>query len=125
MLLAELPGCFARTLMVRAGSLRNACDGCTHFACGALGCDPNAAASADESPSRSRGATVTALEVELDPARCPLCGAANSCAIAARSEAPCWCLTVEVPQEAIAQLPEAVRDKACLCPGCWARLSET
>jgi len=67
---------------------------------------------------------MTEAEAPLDPARCPLCGAANSCAIAARSSAPCWCESVEMPGEALARLPDSVRDKACLCPRCASRLGQ-
>lgn len=54
----------------------------------------------------------------LDPSRCPVCGAPNSCAMAAASKEPCWCVAVELSEQALARIPEAARDIVCLCPRC-------
>ncbi|MBS7661564.1 cysteine-rich CWC family protein [Pseudomonas lalucatii] len=52
--------------------------------------------------------------------RCPLCGRHNRCAQAG-SPTPvqqCWCFAAPVAREALAHLPAAQRNRACLCPGC-------
>ena len=56
-----------------------------------------------------------------DPA-CPLCGAANGCAVArsGRFEVDCWCRHAVASAEALARVPAAVRGRACLCPACLA-----
>lgn len=55
---------------------------------------------------------------------CPLCGGANNCAPAAAGslDVPCWCSTVAVSKEALAQVPAGLVNKACLCPRCAASL---
>ena len=51
--------------------------------------------------------------------RCPPCGAANGCALAAGAAvADCWCATVVVSAAALRRLPVAARGAACLCPAC-------
>lgn len=52
--------------------------------------------------------------------RCPLCGAANECAAAQTGsfDTPCWCASITVDPTALATIPEAKRDQACLCPRC-------
>lgn len=64
---------------------------------------------------------------EVDPARCPLCGAPNRCAMeAARStgqpQPDCWCTRVVIAPEVLARVPAAAVDRACLCPACAAGL---
>lgn len=46
---------------------------------------------------------------------CPVCGAEFGCAVA-QPGCPCWCVSVEVPAEALRDLA-AVHD-GCLCPTC-------
>jgi hypothetical protein len=48
---------------------------------------------------------------------CPLCGAANDCGLAAGAST-CWCFTATIPAAAIAQVPEAARDRSCICAAC-------
>jgi hypothetical protein len=54
---------------------------------------------------------------------CPLCGAANGCAVARRAsfEVDCWCRRATPSPEALARVPPALRGKACLCPACLSR----
>lgn len=54
--------------------------------------------------------------------RCPLCGAANECAAAQSGsfDTPCWCANLTIDPKTLAAVPEAERDKACLCPRCAA-----
>ncbi len=56
-----------------------------------------------------------------DPARCPLCGQSNQCAIeAGQPAAGCWCMGTAVDPAALAAVPDAARGLACLCPRCAA-----
>jgi len=51
---------------------------------------------------------------------CPLCGAANRCAVAAAGSfaVDCWCASVSISAAALARVPEPLRGKACLCAAC-------
>lgn len=53
----------------------------------------------------------------VDVATCALCGSANDCGLA-RGETTCWCFEVVVPPSLLAQIPEALRDRACVCRAC-------
>jgi hypothetical protein len=54
-----------------------------------------------------------------DPSRCPLCGTANQCGMAAGSS-ECWCFGATVSKDALERLPAEARGKACLCARCAA-----
>lgn len=57
----------------------------------------------------------------IDPARCPLCGQSNRCAIEAGQPAvDCWCMHTPVAPAALAAVPVEQRGVACLCPRCAA-----
>jgi hypothetical protein len=58
----------------------------------------------------------------VDVATCVLCGSANDCGLA-RGETTCWCFEVVVPPSLLAQIPEALRDRACVCRACVERAS--
>jgi GNAT superfamily N-acetyltransferase len=51
---------------------------------------------------------------------CPLCGGPNDCAPARTGsfDEPCWCMSVAFDPEALARIPEATRNQACLCRRC-------
>lgn len=51
---------------------------------------------------------------------CPLCGQPNRCTQADPQTAhqPCWCFTERIPPAVLQGLPEALRDRQCLCPNC-------
>lgn len=53
-------------------------------------------------------------------ATCPLCGGANGCqlATAVAYKGPCWCMTVEFPEELLARVPENFHKRACICRAC-------
>lgn len=56
----------------------------------------------------------------VDPARCPLCGRANACAVAAgaaRCE-DCWCMTAAIAPATLAALPNTAVGRACVCREC-------
>ncbi len=69
-------------------------------------------------------------EAAPDPTLCPVCGQANSCALAqgassagtaAEGTGPaCWCREVAIRPEALARIPLRALDIACLCPRCAA-----
>jgi len=48
---------------------------------------------------------------------CPLCGGPNRCGLAAGADT-CWCFTASIPPAALAQVPEADRDRRCICAAC-------
>ncbi|PUE51917.1 cysteine-rich CWC family protein [Limnohabitans parvus] len=61
----------------------------------------------------------------LDPCRCPLCGQPNACAMAMpqacdAASGPCWCTRVQFSADLLKQVPEAARNKACICAACVA-----
>jgi hypothetical protein len=56
---------------------------------------------------------------QIDPARCPLCGRDNACAMVA-GRATCWCFARRIPAEVLARVPEEARGVACLCARCAA-----
>jgi len=50
---------------------------------------------------------------------CPLCGGDNQCAMAAGKPAEtCWCQGVTFDPEALARIPDASRNKHCICRTC-------
>ncbi|HEX2201657.1 MAG TPA: cysteine-rich CWC family protein [Longimicrobium sp.] len=61
-----------------------------------------------------------AAETPVDPARCPLCGEANGCAMAGASPSggACWCASVTIAGDVLQRIPEEARRKACVCARC-------
>jgi hypothetical protein len=58
------------------------------------------------------------------PSECPLCGLNNQCGMVAGSPDPCWCSGVTIGAEILARIPEALKNRTCLCPSC-ARMLES
>jgi hypothetical protein len=58
-----------------------------------------------------------------DPARCPVCGDANACGVAAGSS-DCWCFGAAIPDAALAAVPPEARGEACICRACATREPE-
>lgn len=54
----------------------------------------------------------------MDTQRCPLCGKANQCSVAAGRDEPCWCFDGQIDPTALARLTPEQRDQACLCSAC-------
>lgn len=59
----------------------------------------------------------------VDPTRCPLCGAANGCAMEAEratgvKQPPCWCTGVTFGPDLLARVPAAAQNQACICLRC-------
>jgi hypothetical protein len=59
----------------------------------------------------------------VDPARCPLCGEANDCQIAA-GRATCWCFDSPVPPDVLACVPPEAQGVACVCQTCASEPSD-
>jgi Cysteine-rich CWC len=62
----------------------------------------------------------------LDPSLCPLCGAANQCAMEIEkttgvAQPPCWCSTLHIDAQRLEQIPPASRGRACICLACAQR----
>jgi hypothetical protein len=57
---------------------------------------------------------------QADAGRCPLCGEPNDCQLCAIDpyKGPCWCAKVEIPDALLAQVPQDMRNKACICRDC-------
>jgi hypothetical protein len=51
---------------------------------------------------------------------CPLCQKPNACAIAQTGNmaSHCWCMSVKITPEALAQLNAAQKNIACICQTC-------
>lgn len=51
---------------------------------------------------------------------CPLCGGPNACVPAQTGsfDQACWCAQTKVSAAALASVPEALRNRACLCARC-------
>lgn len=58
--------------------------------------------------------------------RCPLCGGANGCAVAAagRFDVACWCRDVHFRPELIARVAPAQRGEACICHACASKAAQ-
>jgi hypothetical protein len=60
----------------------------------------------------------------LLPSVCPLCGQPNQCAMEQgegdAAPVPCWCTNVVFTAELLQRIPEAARNKACVCQACAA-----
>jgi hypothetical protein len=56
-------------------------------------------------------------EMEIDPARCPLCGKDNKCGMVAGAS-KCWCFNTSVDCAVLAQLPPEAKGVACVCEAC-------
>jgi hypothetical protein len=59
----------------------------------------------------------------LDPARCPLCGQPNQCAMEVQRatgvpQPPCWCTRVVFSAEVLARVPAEAQRRACICQHC-------
>ncbi len=51
---------------------------------------------------------------------CPLCGKPNECVAASsgRHDVNCWCVSATINPASLALVPEALKNKACLCREC-------
>lgn len=54
-----------------------------------------------------------------DTTKCPLCGDANRCAVAAGQDAEsCWCMSVTMNPDVLAAIPPKARGRVCICARC-------
>ena len=65
-----------------------------------------------------------------DPRLCPLCDQANQCAMEIEKQTgvpqdACWCCSASISAELLRQIPEALRNQACVCPACAAKSAST
>ncbi len=60
------------------------------------------------------------LPQAFNPARCPLCGAANDCQLGSPDArpSPCWCASVDLPAALLARVPKEFQHRACVCRRC-------
>lgn len=60
------------------------------------------------------------LPQQFNPDQCPLCGQANDCLLCApiAYKGQCWCSHEEIPAELLERVPEAFRNRACVCRSC-------
>ncbi|MDM7457595.1 MAG: cysteine-rich CWC family protein [Tepidimonas sp.] len=63
-----------------------------------------------------------------DPARCPICGGSNACAMERKRQTgldqpPCWCTQVQFSAEMLDRIPPNARGLACICARCAAATS--
>jgi len=50
---------------------------------------------------------------------CPLCGADNQCAVErGKVIESCWCAGAQISHDVLDTIPEALRNKACICARC-------
>ncbi|MDP2742677.1 MAG: cysteine-rich CWC family protein [Hydrogenophaga sp.] len=61
----------------------------------------------------------------FDPARCPLCGGDNRCAMEIEratglQQPPCWCVSATFSPDLLARIPADAGGKACVCATCLA-----
>jgi hypothetical protein len=61
----------------------------------------------------------------VDPARCPLCGRDNACAMACATASAgcttprdCWCTRVVVAADVLRRVPAPAFGRACVCADC-------
>ncbi len=47
---------------------------------------------------------------------CPFCHRSNNCMV--QSPSACWCMQVDIPNALIELLPEAAKEKSCICSAC-------
>ena len=64
-----------------------------------------------------------------DPSRCPLCGAANQCAmeterVTGQPQGPCWCTQVDFSTALLERVPQEARGQACICRTCASARTE-
>jgi hypothetical protein len=62
----------------------------------------------------------------LEPARCPLCGRPNRCALAADPNATeCWCDSKVFPRNLLERIPEDALNRVCICQKCLEEQKES
>ena len=59
----------------------------------------------------------------VDPSLCPVCGEPNSCGLS-RGKSECWCLALQIPEQALARVPAEAKNLACICARCAARAAD-
>jgi hypothetical protein len=59
----------------------------------------------------------------MKPELCPLCARPNDCQLCGvdSHKGPCWCASVTVPEELLAQVAPEMKNRACICRQCIGR----
>lgn len=68
-------------------------------------------------------------KITVDPTLCPLCGTYNLCGNLGLMESKvsdtakpssCWCMNLKIifPAELLAQVPNEIKNTACICASC-------
>jgi hypothetical protein len=77
---------------------------------------------ATQAAAQSRAGCYTRAVPEPDAANpaqdtCPICGSENDCGLAA-GDSTCWCFTAAIPPAALERIPDAARNRRCICAAC-------
>ncbi|MFM6992679.1 MAG: cysteine-rich CWC family protein [Rhodoferax sp.] len=77
------------------------------------------------SPTAPQPDTSAREAARADASSCPLCGQANACAMESAKAsglpaAACWCVGASFAPALLARVPEALRNRACVCSACAA-----
>ncbi|WP_039970983.1 cysteine-rich CWC family protein [Vibrio halioticoli] len=58
--------------------------------------------------------------IKVEALICPLCGKGNSCGNQDDKSKTCWCAdpAITFPKGLLAQIPEHLQGKACICKSC-------
>lgn len=72
---------------------------------------------------------MTPQDPGVDPARCPLCGGPNGCAMEAQratgqAQPACWCTRVAFSESLLRRVPMQAQGRACVCAACAAAASD-
>ena len=58
--------------------------------------------------------------VSVQPFVCPICKKENGC-MAETNAAACWCMSVNINQQLLQQVPAELKEKQCICLDCIER----
>jgi|GEM_PF-1943837 len=63
------------------------------------------------------------MDTTIDESRCVFCGGENRCTMAAGAgnAALCWCTSLRIPRSLLELVPDAARDRVCICRDCIER----
>lgn len=63
---------------------------------------------------------MSSIRTICQPEKCPLCGQPNDCQLCTHAayKGLCWCVHLKMPEELLAQVPENLKDRGCICRRC-------
>ena len=56
------------------------------------------------------------MNTPVDQSQCPLCQQSNLCGV--NGKETCWCVRSDIKRELLAQVPEELSGKSCVCQQC-------